>query len=117
MNPEKNKIADSTRRREAYAAYAKAVVCRSLGESMREELLENGRLSLKLYRAMAELCEEDRAVFKELCSYMAEAEYELALAGEPGALGLAREYLSRADGQRAETAELWKKIIELELSD
>lgn len=114
MSPEKNKKADSVRRREAYAAYAKAVVCRSLGESMREELLENGRLSLKLYQAMAELSGEDRAIFKELCGYMAEAEYELALAGEKEALGLAREYLSWADGQRAETAELWKKIMELE---
>lgn len=114
MNPEKNKKADSTRRREAYAAYAKAVVCRSLGESMRAELLENGRLSLELYQAIAELNEEDRAIFRELCGYMAEAEYELAVAGERKALGLAREYLSWADGQRAETAELWKKIIELE---
>lgn len=114
MNPEKKKKADSICRREAYAAYAKAVVCRSLGESMREELLENGRLSLKIYRALAELNEEDRAIFKELCGYMAEAEYEMALAGEREALGLAREYLSLADGEKAETAELWKKIIELE---
>lgn len=114
MSPEKNRRDDFTRRREAYAAYAKAVVCRSLGESMRAELLENGRLSLRLYQAMAELNEEDRAIFRELCGYMAEAEYEQALSGEPAALRLAKEYLSRADGQKAETAALWKKIMELE---